>query len=581
MLGSFEVSAGRTGVLVPQGHQRGLLTALLLAEGRPVRVDDLARRLWGDQPPERVRGTLSTYVTRLRRLLGDELVVSCPGGGYAVPVDGVGVDLHRFRDLVRRAGEARAEERELGLLREALGLWRGLPFTGVESDWLEREIVPALAEEWWAVTERRVDLDLARGGATELVAELRGLTTRHPLREPLWLRLIDALRRSGRRADALTAYAQVRTLLRDDLGVEPGEELQLLHQDLLREVRVCGSRGPHQLPHADAGFAGRRADIEALDRLVADVGRGASGPTITVTVDGALGTGKTALAVHWAHRVAGRYPDVQLYLDLHGFSAHDPVGPACAVETLLRSLDVPAHRIPAGLDERSALLRSRLAGRRCLVLLDNARDAEQVRPLLPGAGSLVVVTSRDQLRSLSIRDGARRHTLGRLDRDDAVEVLSAAVGTDRVAAEPEAAERLTGLCDRLPLALAIAAERVQRAGSLGEVVRSLADGGGLLDDSATGNDLRAALSWSCRSLEPPAAAVFRTLGLHPANDIGLDSVAALADLPVARAKRLLDQLVDVHLVEQGRSGRYELYDLVRRYAKEYWAASGESAVTTS
>lgn len=576
VLGSLEVFARHTAVPVPPGHLRVLLSALLLAAGQPVRVDSLAQQLWADRQPVNVRGTLSTYVTRLRRLLGNDVIVSCPGGGYSLSVNENGVDLHQFRSLVRRARDAGSTSHELKLLQEALGLWRGLPFTGVESDWLERDIVPALTEEWFAATERRIDLDLAYGGSGELIAELRQLTNRYSFRESLWSRLISTLYRSGRRADALAAYQQVRTLLRDGLGIEPGEDLRKLHQDLLRDVPVAETArrttwAPHQLPHDDANFVGRQNDLAALDRLVTNVdSAGENKPTIIVAIDGAPGTGKTTLAVHWAHRMTNRYPDVQLFLNLRGYSADDPVRPAAALEVMLRSLEVPIERIPADLDERSALLRSTLAGRSSLVLLDNARNAAQVRALLPGAGSLVIVTSRNQLRTLSIRDGAQRLTLRRLSRRDAVQLLSVAAGPERVAAEPQAAGRLTELCDRLPLALAIVAERAQRADTLSHVVQTLTDEIGRLDSfgSGTDNDLYAALSWSYRALEPRAAAMFRKLGLHPANDISLDAAAVLADLPVVQAKQVLDQLVDAHMVEQRRSNRYELHDLIRLYATD-------------
>jgi hypothetical protein len=238
---------------------------------------------------------------------------------------------------------------------------------------------------------------------------------------------------------------------------------------------------------------------------------------------------------------------------------------------MLRALDVDGDAIPAGMAERAALLRTTLAGRRTLILLDNARDAEQVRPLLPGTAGLVVVTSRNQLRSLSIRDGAHRLTLDRLSPRQAVDLLAAAIGTQRVAAEPDAAGRLAELCDHLPLALAIVAERAHRTDPLTEVVRALEDERTRLDNLRTGDDdghtdLPAALSWSYRALAPEAAAMFRKLGLHPANDIRLDAAATLAGLPVAQTRQRLDQLVTAHLIEQRRPYRYQLHDLIRLYA---------------
>jgi DNA-binding SARP family transcriptional activator/tetratricopeptide (TPR) repeat protein len=578
VLGSWEVSAGRTTVPIPPGHLRSLFAAMLLTVGQPVRIDTLAERLWGERQPANVRGTLSTYITRLRRLLGSDAIVSYPGGGYSLYLHEDDVDLHRFRSLLRRSRDAGTADNELVLLHQALGLWRGRPFTGVESGWLDRDVVPALTEEWFSATERRIDLDLARGASNELIAELWQLTNNYSLRESLWLRLISTLHRSGRRADALTAYQQVRAILRDDLGIDPGEQLQQLHQAVLCDGPMTETQpttievlsGPHQLPHDNVTFVGRERDLAALDSLVANVDGAANHPTVIVAIDGAPGTGKTTLAVHWAHRVKHQYPDVQLYLNLRGYSAGEPVRPAAAMEAVLRSLGVPTDHIPAELEERSALLRSTLAGRRPLILLDNARDAAQVRALLPGAGSLVIVTSRNQLRALTIRDGARRLTLRRLSHSEAVELLGAAAGRQRVAEEPEAAGQLAELCDCLPLALAIVAERTQRADTLSQVVRALTDEMATLDNfgSGTDADLHAALSWSYRTLDPRAAALFRKLGLHPANDISLAAAAALADLPISQAKQALDQLVDAHMVEQRRSNRYELHDLIRLYATE-------------
>lgn len=577
VLGSWEVSDGPTTVPVPPGHLRSLLAAMVLTVGQPVRVDTLAERLWGERQPANVRGTLSTYVTRLRRLLGSDAIVSYPGSGYSLCVDEEDVDLHRFRGLVRRSRDSTATGNELVLLNEALGLWRGRPFTGVESGWLERDVVPALTEEWFLATERRVDLDLARGSSTDLIAELWQLTNDYSLRESLWYRLIRALHQAGRRADALAMYQKMRMILRDELGIDPGEQLRQLHQTVLSEhpvaeppARVEFASGPHQLPPDKVTFAGRQADLAALDSLVSTVDASVDRPTITIAIDGAPGTGKTTLAVHWAHRVMSRYPDVQLYLNLRGYSVGEPMKPTTAIEVILRSLGVPTERIPAELDERSALLRSTLAGRRSLILLDNARDAAQVRALLPGTGSLVIVTSRNQLRALAIRDGAQRLTIRRLSPAEAIELLGAAAGRDQVAREPEAASRLAELCDCLPLALAIVAERAQRVGTLSRVVRALTDETASLATfgSGTDDDLTAALSWSYRTLEPQAAVLFRKLGLHPANDISLDAAAVLADMPVAQAKQALDQLVEAHMVEQHRANRYELHDLIRLYATD-------------
>jgi DNA-binding SARP family transcriptional activator len=585
VLGAWEVRTGSSEVTIPPGQLRTLLAALLLSVDEPVPMNALVEQLWPERLPARPQSTLHTYVTRLRKLLGHDVIQTVPGGGYQIRVPTGGVDLHRFRDLVRQAEDADSVDEELALLREALRLWRGRPFGDVTSTWLDRDVVPRLTEEWFTATERRIDLELAAGQPGRLIAELWELTSRYPTRESLWLRLISALHSAGRRAEALDAYQQVRALLSDELGIDPGERLAQLQRAVLLDG-TAASHGPvpaepparheerrlRQLPHDIANFCGRDDELAALDALVAGFGTERQAPTI-VAINGAAGTGKTTLAVHWAHRIAHRYPDVQLHLNLRGYGPGDPVAPSTAAETMLRALGVVSDMIPAGMEERSALLRTVLAGRQVLILLDNARDADQVRPLLPGIASLVVVTSRNQLRGLSIRDGAHRVTLHRLPERQALELLAAAIGAHRVVAEPTAAARLGALCDHLPLALAIVAERAHRTNSLAEVVNALEDEKARLDNLGTGEndphtDLRAVLSWSYAALKPDVAAMFRKLGLHPANDIALETAAALADLTIAQARESLDQLIAAHMVEQRRPHRYELHDLIRLYATD-------------
>jgi DNA-binding SARP family transcriptional activator len=577
LLGTWEVRTERGDVYVPAGRLRTLLTSLALAAGEPVGLDELAEQLWPERLPASARGTLHTYVGRLRKLLGPELVRTHPGGGYVLDVAPDCVDLHRFRALLRRAEETECAEDELALLRQAFTLWRGQPFVEMYSTWLDREVRPRLTEEWFAATCRRIDLELAAGRPERLIAELRDLTSRHPTRESLWLRLITALHLAGRRAEALATYQHVRSVLSEELGIDPSEQLVALQRRVLLDGAAepdplvpaprSPEPSPRQLPHGVCTFTGRQAELAELDRLLASAG---SSPVI-VSIDGAPGVGKTTLAVQWAHRVAHHYPDAQLYLNLRGYGPGDPIPCATAAETLLRSTGMRADLVPGPVEERFAALRTSLAGRRVLVVLDNARDSDQARPLLPGTTALVIVTSRNQLRGLSVRDGAYRITLDRLPREHSRQMLAAAVGHRRVAEEPEATVRLAELCDHLPLALSIVAERAQRADSLAGVVaaleRSRLDG---LDagDNDPHTDLRAALSWSYRTLCAPAAAMFRLLGLHPGDGIDLHAAAALAGVPVPNARAGMDQLVAAHLVEQHRPRRYELADLIRLYARE-------------
>lgn len=578
LLGPWELRADENPVLVRGSRLRVLLTSLVLAGDQTVSTDTLVEHLWPERPPEWPRRSLHTYVRRLRQLLRPDLIHTQPGIGYRFSIAPEAVDLYRFRDLVAQAKAATAPAEELRLLRAALALWRGTPFADLHSTWLDREVLPGLTEEWFAATLRRVELELATEFSEQLIGELQDLVNAHPTREQLWWCLITAMHRAGRRAEALDAYRRVRAILLDELGIEPGEQLVALQQQILldgsgttAEPVDCAGPALRQLPHDIPTFTGRDDELTTLDARLAGAGR--TPAPVIVSVTGAPGVGKTTLAVHWAHRIAHRYPDTQLYLNLRGYGPGEPLAPTEAAETLLRALGVDSALIPADLDARSALLRSRLSTSEALVVLDNARDAEHVRPLLPGGPAVVVVTSRDQLRGLSVRDGAHRLTLRPLSRRQSVEMLGATFGTARVGAERTAAAALVELCGRLPLALAIVAERAQRAGSLAEVVATLKAEKGRLDRLHTGEDssdvgIRTALSWSYHALTPPAAAMFRWLGLHPAGDIDLRAAAALADVPVERATALLDQLVAAHLVEQRRPHRYELHDLIRLYASD-------------
>jgi DNA-binding SARP family transcriptional activator/tetratricopeptide (TPR) repeat protein len=576
------VDGGGQSVAVPTGPMRVVLNLMLVSIGQSMSAETLATRMWPTRMPPRARPMVHTYVARLRRVLGTDVIHTTPAG-YHLETPRSQVDLWQFRDLLGRAAVADSASEELRLLREALKLWRGRPFSGAESEWLEQEFVPRLDEAWFTATERRIDLEMLTTPPSSLLPELIDLARTFSTRESLWLRLIDAMHRSGRRAEALDAYRQARLRLAEESGLEPSEALQQAHRRVLEDGTPTGKSeeaaapvppevfAPRQLPHDVANFSSRE-ELAQLHRLMAAVDRE---PRLThiVVLEGTAGIGKTTLAVHWAHQIARAYPDLQLYLNLRGYGPGEPMSPSSAAETLLRGLGVRNDLIPPGAHERAALLRSTLAGRRVLVLLDNARDAEQVRPLFPGADSLVVITSRHQLRGLSIRDGAHRMTLGSLSPSEALALLAATFGPDRVAAEREAATRVVELCDGLPLALAIVAERAQREGGLTEVVRALLDERERLDVFGDGegdphSDLWVALSWSYRALGADAAALFRRLGLHPADEISLATAAALAGVDERQAQQLLDRLVAAHLVRQRHPQRYELHDLVRWYARE-------------
>jgi DNA-binding SARP family transcriptional activator len=588
LVGPLEVR--HDGVLVPiaAAKQRVLTAVLALAADEPVTVERLIACLWGDEPPASARNTLQNYVLRLRRTLQVDAepgpLISSPAG-YRLAVDPETVDVHRFRSLTRAArSNLAAGEPESGaaLLDEALALWRGEPLTDVPSEVLRREVVPGLGEQHLAAREQRIDLDLDRGRHRELITELVVLSTEHPLREHIWAQLILALHRSGRGAEALDAYRQASRLLAEELGIDPGPELRRLHQSVLTNdptltiadptprPATVSRVVPRQLPLPSGHFVGRAAEVRQLDAQLGDA------PIAVISaIGGTAGIGKTALALHWGHRHAEEFPDGQLYVNLRGF---DPTGAPVAPMTVLRgfltALGVPARDVPVEPAEQVAYYRSQLAGRRMLLVLDNARDAEQVRPLLPGApGCLVLVTSRDQLIGLIALDGAVPLLLDLLSPDEARDLLAGRLGRDRVQREQAEIDELIERCARLPLAINIAAAHAALHPNrpLAALVGELRETHRRLDALSTGEaaaDVRAVFSWSYRTIGPESARVFRLLGLHPGPDISAAAVAALAAIDPDATRRALDELARAHLIIEPSPGRYTVHDLLRAYAAE-------------
>jgi DNA-binding SARP family transcriptional activator/Tfp pilus assembly protein PilF len=579
LLGPLEITANGRPVTLASGRLRTLLAVLALSAGRPVTVERLATALWGEDLPANTRRTVQTYLTRLRAAIGAETIVTGPTG-YQLRIDPDRVDALRFARLLDQA--ARRDQ-----LAEALDLWRGTPFDGIRSDWLERIEAPRLTELRLTAIERRIDLDLADGHPHELVAELHELTSRHPLRESLWVRLLRALARAGRPAEALERYETIRVRLANELGTDPVPELRQVHTDLLAgRPDLLADRAadpaptprpvtPRQLPADLDAFTGRHAALKALDDLISEGdGPGARAMMISA-IAGTAGVGKTALAIHWAHQVADRFPDGQLYLNLRGFHpSGQAVEPTEAIRGLLDALGIPRQRVPSDLDAQAGLFRSLLAGKRILILLDNARDADQVRPLLPGSPTcLVIVTSRTQLTSLIATEAARPLVLDLLTIDEARELLVRRLGPDRTAAEPAATDEIITSCARLPLALAIAAAHAATHASfpLATLAARLREARSDLDAFAAGDpatDARAAFSWSYRTLTTEAARLFRLLGLHPGPDLAAPAAASLAGLPLPETSRLLAELTRAHLLTEHAPGRYACHDLLRSYATE-------------
>jgi DNA-binding SARP family transcriptional activator/Flp pilus assembly protein TadD len=593
LLGPLLVRRGGSVIPVQRGNQRTLLAALLLAANRVVPTEEIAEALWGPVPPPSAPVTIRNYVRRLRQALGDAnraRILSQPRG-YLISVGDGELDTSRFEALLESA-RAAAHDCCWGIAadqaRAALTLWRGEPLADVESDVLALREVPRLAEMRLQALDVRIDADLHLGRHAEVTAELQGLARAHPLSEQMHGLLMLALYRCGRQGEALAAYQHARQVLVEEVGTEPGADLQALHRQILNadpalaapKASPAPAHGtspavPRQLPGVAAYFTGRESELAELSRLMDQAGQQAPGTVVVGVISaigGMAGVGKTALAMYWAHQVAPRFGDGQLYVNLRGFDPASPATPDEAIRELLDGLAVPAAQIPSGLPAQAALYRTLLAGRHLLIVLDNARDEQQVRPLLPATPScLVLITSRRQLAGLAATDGARLLTLDLPSLVEAREMLTARLGADRAAGDPAAVAQITELCAHLPLALAIVAARAAACPSvpLSTLAAELRDITGRLDALQTGDpaaSIGAVFSWSVQLLSPAAARMFGLLGLHPGPDIS-----------VAAARRVLAELNRAALIAEHRPGRYALHDLLRAYAAKQASGDGEQS----
>jgi DNA-binding SARP family transcriptional activator/tetratricopeptide (TPR) repeat protein len=547
------------GDAITAGRDRVVLAMLLLHPDRVLGAAELIEAVWGAQPPPTVRAQLQTCVSRLRRALPPEAIMTDPAG-YRLRCPPEELDASVFARLVARAREDRDNE----LFRQALDLWRGPALAEIDSLAVRRSA--AVWDERRAVaTEEWVELELAAGRARELLGELAGLVEQFPLRERLRGQLMTALWRSGRQADALAEYRRVRQVLSDELGLDPGPELQQLHQQILAggtpaAAEPAGVR-VRCLPRTVGDFTGREELVERLLSVIEKADRKA--PVVAV-VDGMAGSGKSTLALHVASLVGDGYPDAHLFVDLHGHSTEQPLEPAAALLVLLRQLGVRAERIPASPVERVGLWRTELAGRRALVLLDNAASSAQVADLLPTSpGSLALVTGRRRLIGL---DGVHPESLGVLSEAEAVTLLARIAG-GRVLAEPLAAAEVVRHCGGLPLALRLAGARLAHRPRwrVADLVDRL--GAAPLPELAAENrSVADAFALSYAPLAGPARQMFRLLGLCPGPSFDVLAAAALAGVSRRDAQDALDDLVDVHLVEEPERDVYRLHDLLREYA---------------
>ncbi|MBP2319844.1 DNA-binding SARP family transcriptional activator/Tfp pilus assembly protein PilF [Kibdelosporangium banguiense] len=574
VLGPVRVWHAGEWVTIRAAQPRVVLAILLIEAGRVVSADRLVDELWGDHPPRTALNTVQGYIARLRKLLGDgsQTRLLTRGRGYVLEVADGELDSWVFDRLVE-AGQRELAGGRLSAgveqLVEALALWQGAamhdvlasPMVAAEANRLEQRRLTAL--------EARLGAELALGRHVETVDELARLVEEYPLREKLRCHLMLAMYRCGRRAEALDVYRNGRAVLVAELGMEPGPELSELERAILADDRTLAGGGvavrvtPAQVPAGVAGFTGRHGFLRQLDGLPPAVG--------IVVVAGTPGVGKTALAVHWAHRVRDRFSDGQLYVNLRGYASGPPVEPIDALARFLHALGVAAEQVPTDVDEAAALYRSLLADRRMLVLLDNAHHPDQVRPLLPGApGCMVVVTSRDALTGLIARDGARGLRLDVLTVGEAKTLLAYLLGEQRVHAEALAVSELAELCAYLPLALRITAANLG-AHTVTEYCELLRAGNRLANLEVEGDEqtaVRAAFDLSYAVLPEDARRLFRLLGLVPGADVTVDAAAALAGITTDAAALLLSRLHAAHLVDQHAADRYGCHDLLRLYASE-------------
>jgi DNA-binding SARP family transcriptional activator/tetratricopeptide (TPR) repeat protein len=578
VLGPLAGSCDGTPLDLGDGRQRAVLGLLALHANTLVDRDRIIDAVWGERPPASAVNLVQGCVSRLRRIpclsgrgQDGRGGLTSDGRGYELRVTAGQLDVLAFRDFVDRAGAALSSG-DAGpageLLDAALGLWRGEPLMGI--DRLRGH--PALA----GVRRERAAAVLIyaeAGPHDRVLPALWALARDEPLNERAHACLMIALAATGQQAEALRVFGELRVRLDSELGLRPGAELASAHLRVLRQHPAGGGvvTAARQLPAAAAHFVGRTAELETLTALLGDTATTAA----IAVISGAPGVGKTTLAVRWAHQIADQFPDGQLYVNLRGFDpSGQPVPAAAAVRGFLDAFQVPAERIPAGLPAQAALYRSLLAGRRVLTVLDNARDAAQVRPLLPGtAGCLTVVTSRSRLPGLMAGHGARPVGLQPLSDGEAADLLARSIGAERVVDNPAAAHELIEWCARLPLAISIAAARAAIRPSvplavLAAELRDVRTRLDFLDTRDVDGSLRTVYSWSCEQLSAPAARMFRLLGLHPGPDVSLPAAASMAGMTVREARSVLEELMLSSLLAEDRPGRYSLHDLLRVYAAE-------------
>jgi DNA-binding SARP family transcriptional activator len=584
VLGPVELWAAGQRRDLGSAKERCVLAVLLWALGNPVAADSLVDRVWGENPPPKARDSLYSYIARLRGRLrqagedGQARLVS-GSGTYTLEADPETVDLYRFRRLraqARAIGDSGDDEQAALLLREADGLWRGEPLTGLAGSWVGRARA-SLADERLAATLDRVAAELRLGRHADVLGEITDLIADHPFVETLVEHLMVALYRCGRQAEALQAYRQARQRLTEELGADPSPSLRDLHQQILRgdaglarsPLGTWTSRAPtfDNLPRDIPNFTGRAAEMRQL--LAAATAEPARTAVVIQAIDGMAGAGKSTLALHAAHQLHDHFPDARIYLHLHAHDAHRrPLDPAAGLGTLLRILGVPADHIPRTLEERATLWRTQLASRRAIIVLDDAASQEQVAPLLPGTPScLVIITSRNRLAGLS---GVRALSLGVLSGADAAALFANIAGSHR-ASDGESVAEITRLCGYLPLAIHLVASRLAHrpAWSVADLAQRLSDTGDRTGEIYLENpEIAASFALSYQELSTEQQQLFRQMSLHPGPDFTLAAAAASACTALADCERCVTALLDHRMLEEPARGRFRYQDLIGAYARD-------------
>ncbi|WP_308211738.1 AfsR/SARP family transcriptional regulator [Nocardiopsis dassonvillei] len=575
MLGPITVWSDGRPVPVGGPRQRCVLGALLVHLGREVTVDQLIGYLWSDDPPRTARSVIQVQISHLRRAFPDS--ISTTSGGYVLDVDPDSVDLHRFRSLRDRAASAEPKA-AVEMLEQALECWRGLPFSGVGSEYLDHSVVAPLREERWSCVVAWATCALELGRYSDVVSRLTPLVSEEPFRERPHHLLITALWRDNERARALSVYEEFRARLADELGVDPGPELTALHTRILQEDFQEAAQDPtagepgtrfvvrNDLPRDLPDFTGRRDSLRQLD----EVARTGEARAQVCVITGSGGEGKTTTAVRFGYEAAKRYPDGQLFIDLYGYTTdREPLDVASALGALLRAVGIDPEAVPESLDERSALWRATLMGRRVLVILDNAFSYAQVSPLLSSSpGSMTLITTRNELSGLS---GARFLSLGVFDEQSSLELLGRVLGDERVRREPDQAREIIRICGGLPLALRVVAGRMlsRPRWSFAHVARRLGEQNRKFRElQVEGQSVEAAIDLSFQSLNRDQSRTFLLLGLMIGSTIDLGGAAALLDMTVEDADDILQELVGVCLLEEPQGDVYRLHDLIGAFSRD-------------